>query len=61
MTGSLMPAYKPFLIQASRWLSAAARSADDGFAGARLRIADLAHDQPLGPAEFAENDGFHDG
>ena len=34
---------------------------DDGFAGARLRIVDLLQDQPIGPAEFTENNGVHDG
>jgi hypothetical protein len=33
----------------------------DGFAGARLGIGNLVEGEALGPAEFAEQDGFHNG
>jgi hypothetical protein len=34
---------------------------DNRLARARLRVGDLFEGEPFGPAEFAEQDGFHDG
>ena len=61
MTGSVMPAYKPLRIHASRWFSAAARSATTASPGPGCGIGSLFEEEPLGSSRSRSTMALHDG